>query len=125
MAGNPFVLPVTAFLTAVLLGACNEGSLPQDSAAQPRPVKVLKLSEQDFRHESSLTGSVSLYREQRIGFEVGGRILSVLDVGLEVTGPALDEAGVLVRPGDLIAVVDDTRYRLEVETLQARLDSEN
>ncbi len=125
MAGNPFVLPVTAFLTAVLLGACNEGSLPQGPAAQPRPVKVLKLAERDFRRESSLTGSVSLYREQRIGFEVGGRILSVLDVGLEVTGPAVDEAGVLVRPGDLIAAINDTRYRLEVETLQARLDSAN
>lgn len=125
MASTLFLLPITGFLAALFLGACDEGSLPQDSAVRSRPVKVLKLAERDFRHESSLTGSVSLYREQRIGFEVGGRILSVLDVGREVTGPALDEAGVLVRPGDLIAVVDDTRYRLEVETLQARLDSEN
>jgi len=125
MASKLYLLPVTAYLAALFLGACNEGALPQDSSVQPRPVKVLKLAERDFRHESSLTGSVSLYREQRIGFEVGGRILSVLDVGREVTGPALDEAGVLVRSGDLIAAIDDTRHRLEVETLQARLDSEN
>ena len=125
MASKLYLLPVTAYLAALFLGACNEGALPQGSGAQPRPVKVLKLAERDFRHESSLTGSVSLYREQRIGFEVGGRILSVLDVGREVTGPALDEAGVLVRTGDLIAAIDDTRHRIEVETLQARLDSEN
>lgn len=116
------LVPATILLAVVSLGACNEGSPVSESAAG-RPVRVLALTEQDFRHESNLTGSVSLYREERIGFEVGGRILSVLDVGREVTGPALDEVGALVRPGEVIAVVDDTRYRLEVESLQARLDS--
>jgi RND family efflux transporter MFP subunit len=124
MVRNLHLLLATALLAAVFLGACNEGAPTGESGAQPRPVKVLNLAERDFRRQSNLTGSVSLYREERIGFEVGGRILSVLDVGREVTGPALNEAGVLVRPGDVISVVDDTRYRLEVESLQARLDSE-
>ena len=76
-----------------------------DASGQVRPVKVLNLVERDFRHESSMTGSVGLYREERIGFEVAGRVLSVLDMGLEVIGPALDEAGVLVRPGDVVAAI--------------------
>ncbi len=117
--------PATVFMAAACLGACKEGPPGAESLVQSRPVKVLSLAERDFRHESNMTGAVSLYREERIGFEVDGRILAVLDVGREVTGPALDEAGALVRPGDVISVVDDTRYRLEVESLQARLDSEN
>lgn len=84
MASKLYLLPVTAYLAALFLGACNEGALPQGSGAQPRPVKVLKLAERDFRRESSLTGSVSLYRQQRVGFKVSGRILS---------GPAADKAG--------------------------------
>jgi RND family efflux transporter MFP subunit len=123
MRGKLCLLQAAALLTTALLAGCNPGSPDGASVVQPRPVKVLSLQERDFRHESSLTGSVSLYREERIGFEVGGRILSVLDVGREVTGPAFDESGALVRPGDVIAAVDDTRYRLEVDTLEARLDS--
>jgi RND family efflux transporter MFP subunit len=124
MVRKTYLLASTVLLAAVFLGACNEGPSTSESAARSRPVKVLTLSERDFRHESSLTGSVSLYREQRIGFEVGGRMLFVLDLGLEVIGPARDETGVLVRRGDVIAAIDDTRYRLTVETLQARLDAE-
>jgi RND family efflux transporter MFP subunit len=52
-------------------------------------------------------------------------VLSVLDLGLEVDGPAFDEAGTLIRKGDVLAVIDDTRYRLQVETLQARLVAAN
>ena len=123
MSTKLFLYSAIALLAGVMLGACNEGSPQREPVAQARPVKVLRLAERDFRHVSNLTGSVSLYREERIGFEVGGRVLSVLDLGREVIGPALDEQGALVRPGDVIAAVDDTRYRIEVETLQARLDS--
>ncbi len=125
MGNTPHLLALTVLLAAGLLGACHEGSPSGEWHTQPRPVKVLPLAERDFRHQSNLTGSVGLYREERIGFEVGGRVLSVLDLGLEVIGPALNEKGALVRPGDVIAAMDDTRYRLEVETLQARLDSAN
>jgi RND family efflux transporter MFP subunit len=124
IARNVFTASATALLAALLLGACSPETPTSATAAQPRPVKVLTLSERDFRRESNLTGLVSLYREQSIGFEVSGRVLSVLDLGLQVEGPALDQDGQLVRSGDVIAAIDDTRYRLQVETLQARLESE-
>ncbi len=88
---------------------------------KPRPVTVLNLKMQDFTRETRLTGSVGLYREEKVGFEVAGRILSVLDLGKEVTGPASDEQGHVVRQGDIIARLDDTRYRLRVQVLEARL----
>ena len=86
-----------------------------------RPVTVLELQERDFAREHRLTGSVGLYREEKIGFEVAGRVLAVLDVGLEVDGPAFDESDVMVKKGDVIATMEETRYRLRVEGLQARL----
>lgn len=111
-------------LFGALLAGCGDDSPRQDLAGQPRPVAVLRLAERDFIHESNLTGSVGLYREERIGFEVSGRVLWVLDLGLEVHGPVLDEAGTLIARGDVVAAIDDTRYRLQVETLQARLAAE-
>jgi RND family efflux transporter MFP subunit len=86
-----------------------------------RPVSVLKLEERDFLRETRLTGFVSLYREEKVGFEVAGRVLAVLDLGTEVEGPVFDEDGKQVRPGDVIGRLDDTRYRFKVEALQAGL----
>ena len=71
-----------------------------------RPVTVMKLQERQLPVERGLTGAVSLYREEQIGFEVGGRVLAVEDVGVEARGPAYDEKGELVRQGEPIASLD-------------------
>ncbi len=115
------LLTIAVFTISVICSGCSEDLGNQAPAVKPRPVTILKLFERDFSRESHLTGSVSLYREEKIGFEVGGRLLAVLDVGKEVLGPAYDDYGQLVGSGDLIAKIDDTRYRLQVQALQARL----
>ena len=115
-----FVIPV--LLTTFLLSGCGRDA-DVVHTMRTRPVTVLELEERDFARELHLTGSVTLYREERVGSEVDGRILSVLDLGMEVDGPAFDEEGAEIRPGDLIAELDDTRYQLRVNTLQARLAS--
>jgi multidrug efflux pump subunit AcrA (membrane-fusion protein) len=102
-------------------GSSSEESTPMLS----RPVSVLELRERDFERESRLTGSVSLYREERVGFEVGGRVVSVLDVGHEVQGPSYNEDGKMLRQGDEIAQLDRRRYELQVSALEARLRSLN
>lgn len=94
---------------------------PVDRPMARRPVTVIELVEHDYLQESRATGSVSLYREEQVGFEVTGRILSVLDEGLEVQGPAFNESGETVRAGDVIASLDSTRYRLQVGAVEARL----
>ncbi len=124
MAKNQSLCVLFAVLSSLVVNGCSDHSLSSAASLQPRPVAVLRLSELDFRHASKLTGSVGLYRQEQVGFEVSGRVLSVLDLGIEVNGPALDEQGVLVKRGDFVAAVDDTRYRLQFERLQARLDSE-
>lgn len=125
MTTSHLIYTVSGVLFGALLAGCDKAPSRPDARSQASPVAVLRLVERDFRHESNLTGSVGMYREERVGFEVSGRILSVRDLGLEVEGPALDADGTRVRRGDVVAAIDDTRYRLKFETLQARLDSEN
>lgn len=113
-----------ALLTAVVF-LVTIMSKPNSGVAQTveqrAPVTTLKLTKQAFTREARLTGSVGLYREEDIGFEVGGRVLFVLDLGNEVIGQAFDENGTRVRQGDVIAKIDDTRYRLRVDALAAKV----
>ena len=88
-----------------------------------RPVSVIELQHQDFARDRMLTGVVDLYREQDIGFEISGRVTTVLDEGLEVRGPAFNEQGDLIRRGDPIAAMESARYGSQVGALQARLDA--
>ncbi|MEA3278434.1 MAG: efflux RND transporter periplasmic adaptor subunit [Pseudomonadota bacterium] len=117
----PLLCRNAVLLALVACAGCTDPD-PANRASMPdRPVTVIELAARDYARESTRTGSVSLYREERIGFEVSGRVLAVLDEGLEVRGPALDEKGQLVRSGDVIATLEKTRYRLQVEALEARL----
>ena len=119
---HPIVLGLLTIIGVTLAG-CNGDSVDEGFAMKSRPVTILKLEERDFAGDTRLTGSVSLYREEKVGFEVAGRLLWVLDEGKEVDGPVLDENGQLIRPGKLIARLDDTRYRLQANALQARLNA--
>ena len=95
-----------------------------ESPSMPtRPVTVVELSTQDFARERALTGVVDLYREENIGFEIGGRVTMVLNEGLEVSGPVFNEHGDLIRQGDPIAAMESARYGSQVGALQARLDA--
>ncbi len=110
---------LSVFAIAVGCGqeAANEAMMPT------RPVTVIELSERDYSRERTLTGVVNLYREEDIGFEIDGRVTTVLNVGLEVRGPTFNEQGDLIRQGDPIAAMEATRYGSQVGALQARLDA--
>ncbi|MDC0935114.1 HlyD family efflux transporter periplasmic adaptor subunit [Pirellulales bacterium] len=122
-------LPTRRLIAAAIIAACFSGcGGNSDRAVFPmptHPVTVLKLVQRDFLRESRLTGSVGLYREEQIGFEVRGRVLSVLDMGKEVLGPSFSESGKMVRQGEIIAQLDRRRYELHVSALEARLRSLN
>ena len=108
---------------AVLAIAAGCGQEIDPSIMPTRPVTVIELSEQDFARERTLTGVVDLYREEDIGFEIGGRVTTVLNEGLEVRGPAFNEQGDLIRQGEPIAAMESARYGSQVGALQARLDA--
>lgn len=105
----------------VMTAGCEQEIGP--STMPTRPVTVVELSEQDFARERALTGVVDLYREENIGFEIDGRVTTVLNEGLEVSGPVFNEQGELIRQGDPIAAMESSRYGSQVGALQARLDA--
>ena len=109
---------------ALATSASDALAADDEKPIKSQPVTVLRLEEKEFAREARFTGSVGLYRQEKVGFEVSGRLLSVLDLGKEVIGPAYDEQGTLVRQGDIIAKLDDTRHRLIVQALEARLGSQ-
>jgi RND family efflux transporter MFP subunit len=106
---------------AIAVGCEKEAAL--EGMMPTRPVTVIELFERDYARERTLTGVVNLYREEDIGFEITGRVTSVLDVGIEVRGPTFNEQGELIRQGDPIAAMESTRYGSQVGALQARLDA--
>ncbi len=116
--GHFWILPV---LGAAVLAACGGNSDDDETLMPMVPVTVVELEARDFARQRRLTGAVSLYREEQISFEVGGRVLRVLEQGLEVRGPAYNEANALIRQGDRIARLESTRYRSAVKGLKARL----
>jgi len=87
------------------------------------PVTVFALREFQPANRTALTGSAEPYRQEDVGFEVGGRLLGTRDVGSEVAGSAYGEDGAIVQAGAIIARLDDTRYGLTVEGLRARIAS--
>lgn len=120
---TPRFCVLLALIFPLMLAACDELPGTTEPAAKVQPVSIIRLRERDFTRETKLTGSVGLYRQEKIGFEVGARLLAVRDLGREVTGPSYDENGKLVREGDIVAQLDDRRYRLKVKALEARLRS--
>jgi len=111
-------------LLSVLAIAAGCGQETANEVTMPvRPVTVIELSERDYPLEKTLTGVINLYREEDVGFEIGGRVTTVLNEGLEVRGPAFNERGELIRQGDPIAAMEGSRYGSQVGALQARLDS--
>ena len=121
---SPYDLGILACSFIILIGAhCSEAEGSESSSARDRPVTVLELHSRDFAREVRLTGSVAPYRHEDIGFEVNGRLRWALDLGQEVQGPAFGDTGKLVRKGDVVAKLDDTRYRLQVSAIEARLSA--
>ncbi|MEE8244969.1 MAG: hypothetical protein V3R27_08230, partial [Pseudomonadales bacterium] len=106
----------------VLLIGCDQDT--GGNAVMPtRPVTVIELTERDYSRERERTGVVGLYREEKISFEIGGRVTTVLDEGIEVRGPAFDEKGKLLRRGNPIAAMEGARYGSQVGALQAQLET--
>ncbi|MCZ6774489.1 MAG: HlyD family efflux transporter periplasmic adaptor subunit [Proteobacteria bacterium] len=120
MTGSTFRIFVISLLVSQV--ACDQA--PSVEREMPtRPVTVTELAVRNFPRERALTGVVNLYREEEIGFEVGGRVTMVLNEGIEVRGPTFDDKGNLLRPGDPIAAMEGTRFGSVVGALQARFES--
>lgn len=90
-----------ALVVAVVLSAC---SPDQPTAQAPRPVHTVQISYDNARDISRYVGTVQSRHEVEQAFRVGGKVdQRKVDVGQ------------FVREGDILAVLDDSDYRLAEE----------
>jgi hypothetical protein len=59
---------------------------------------------------SRLTGTVESWKREDIGFEVAGRLLRIVEPGIDIEGRTVDEEGNLLSEGTVLAELDDQRY---------------
>ncbi len=97
-----FVAPI-----AVLLSACSQHK-PTNEVL--RPVRTVELRYGSATEKNRYAGTVRARHEVDQAFRVGGKVTQ-----------RLVEVGQRVREGDVIAVLDDTDYRLAEETARAQL----
>ena len=107
-------------LTTVLVGCKGPAEPPE---APPRPVTYVRLQTMNPSTTSRLTGSVESWKREDIGFEVAGRVLSVVEPGANIVGRTYDENGDLLTEGTVLAEVDDERYRIAFAQAQAAADA--
>ena len=104
------IVPRAACLAApavVLLSAC----APQQPPAEaPRPVRTVELRYDGARDASQYVGTVLARHEVDQAFRVGGKVVQ-----------RRVEVGQFVREGDVLAVLDETDYRLAEEASQQAL----
>ncbi len=55
---------------------------------------------------SRLTGTVESWKREDIGFEVAGRVLRIVEPGIDIEGRTFDEDGNLLSEGTVLAELD-------------------
>ena len=95
-------------LSAVALSACTEQKAETKSVI--RPVKVVEIARTGNSRELEYSGSVKSRTEMNLGFRVAGKVTE-----------RLVDIGDRVKPGDVLARMDPTDYKLAVNSATASL----
>ncbi|MEM8944976.1 MAG: HlyD family efflux transporter periplasmic adaptor subunit [Planctomycetota bacterium] len=88
----------------------------------PRPVSVITLKSGIPSTSRQASASVSSWKTEQIGFEVGGRVSWVLEPGQEIEGRIFDLTGNPVTPGTALAQVDKERFELALGAAKAEVE---
>ena len=121
----------TRFWLSILLGCwiltglagCKSDERKQPADKMPRPVSVFLLQESDPASLERVAGSVASWKTEEISFEVAGRVQYVIEPGVDVQGHVYDARNELVSEGTPLARLDDTRYKLNVNSIKAQIET--
>ena len=88
---------------------------------KPRPVEVKVLAETSLESSSLVTAPVASWKTEQIGFEVTGRIESVVEPSTDIEGRVRDNEGGFIFAGTPIARINTERYELQVQSQAAQV----
>lgn len=116
-------------ICSVITGCGDGGSV--GSAPPPKTVEVIELQSGVPRSETRVAGVVEPYRRSDLSFDVSGILEQVLDIGVTADGPQFDGQGALllradgtpVRAGDVVAMLDPTRFKQALTAAELSLAS--
>lgn len=109
-----------ALAFAVLAAGCDRS--PELPPKAPRPVTTYRLTRSLPTLPNQIVGSVQSWKTEQIGFEVGGRLNWVREIGRNVAGEIKDDQGFVVAEGDLIGEIDATTLSLTLKSAEAALE---
>jgi RND family efflux transporter MFP subunit len=105
-----FGLAGIALAGLLIASGCTEEK--QETVEVIRPVKVVEIAHTSAIRELQFSGSVKSRSEMPLGFRIAGKVTE-----------RLADIGDRVKPGDVLARIDPTDYRLAVNSAAASLDA--
>ncbi|MCC9600885.1 HlyD family efflux transporter periplasmic adaptor subunit [Stieleria sp. JC731] len=113
---------ILSALAGCMMTGCSKRA-PDIPPKAPRPVTVMKLQRVIPEKSFSVSGSVTSWKTEQIGFEVGGRVMWVLEPGKNIDGRTLDADGNVIQEGTPLAAIDPAQYEVAVDSAQASLEA--
>lgn len=107
--------------TLLFVGGCGSRAKNLPDKA-PRPVEVMTLYNSTPTGSYTLSGAVQSWKTEKIGFEVDGRVLWVLEPGKDVEGRITGDETQFLKEGTPLAQIDPSRYEVAAESAKANLE---
>jgi len=114
------LLSLGLILSAIILG-CGSGNQDEENKPRPRPVTYMLLKKSDPSNLTRVTGSVESWKVEKVGFQVEGRVMFVVEPGVEIIGNIFDEKGAVLENGTVMAELTDERHALRLKEANARV----
>ena len=108
-------------LIPIVISSCDSGSKDEERKPIPRPVTYMLLKKSDPSQITRATGSVESWKVEKVGFQVDGRVVSVVEPGVEILGNIYDENGAVLTNGTILAELKDERHALRLKEARARI----
>lgn len=114
---------LAVLIVLVTSAGCRPDATEGQAERQPRPVNVLRLSNVRPQELARHTGTVSSWKTDQMGFQVGGRIQSLLEPGTNIEGATYDETGAPLREGSVVAALERERYQYQLQSAVANVNT--
>ncbi|WP_149494698.1 HlyD family efflux transporter periplasmic adaptor subunit [Roseiconus lacunae] len=111
-----------AFVGILAFCGCSK-SEPDLPPKSPRPVTAMEVTKFVPENSFTVSGSVTSWKTEQIGFEVRGRVMWVLEPGRNIEGRTVDVDGTIIQEGTPLAALDPEQYEVAVDSAQASLEA--